>query len=85
MVPLVRTTLHDSQISSTARVRLNLQLWAARRLFERAYFRFQLAKAKGNISQVAWNVGMERTGCYRKLWQIGVISRRPTSPRRRKE
>ena len=61
---------------STARARLNLPLRAARRLFERAYFRFQIAKAKGNISQVARNVGMERTHLYRRLWQIGTISRR---------
>ena len=68
---------------STARLRLNLPLRAARRLFERAYFKFQLAKASGNISQVARNVGMERTGCYRKLWQIGIISRKPVRLRSR--
>jgi len=57
---------------STTRVRLNLPLRAARRLFERAYFKFQIAKADGNISQVARNVGMERTALYGKFARLEI-------------
>jgi DNA-binding NtrC family response regulator len=51
---------------------LDLPLREARDVFERVYFEHQIAKAGGNMSRVAENVGLERTHLYRKLKQLGV-------------
>lgn len=51
---------------------LDLPLREARDIFERVYFEHQIAKAGGNMSRVAENVGLERTHLYRKLKQLGV-------------
>lgn len=51
---------------------LDIPLREARDMFERAYFEHQIAKAGGNMSRVAENVGLERTHLYRKLKQLGL-------------
>lgn len=51
---------------------LDMPLREARDIFERVYFEHQIAKAGGNMSRVAENVGLERTHLYRKLKQLGV-------------
>jgi len=51
---------------------LDLPLREVRDMFERAYFEHHIAKAGGNMSRVAENVGLERTHLYRKLKQLGV-------------
>lgn len=51
---------------------LDMPLREVRDIFERAYFEHHIAKAGGNMSRVAENVGLERTHLYRKLKQLGV-------------
>jgi DNA-binding NtrC family response regulator len=51
---------------------LDLPLREVRDMFERAYFEHHIARAGGNMSRVAENVGLERTHLYRKLKQLGV-------------
>ncbi|BCB25128.1 Fis family transcriptional regulator [Sulfurimicrobium lacus] len=57
---------------------LDLPLREVRDMFERAYFEHHIAKAGGNMSRVAENVGLERTHLYRKLKQLGVRFSRKT-------
>ena len=40
--------------------------------FEKSYLEFQLAKVDNNVSQLAKNIGMERTHLYRKLKTLGI-------------
>ena len=44
----------------------------AREDFERVYLEYQLDKHAGNVSQMAQEVGMERTHLYRKLRGVGI-------------
>ena len=44
----------------------------ARDAFEKAYLEYQLEKHGGNVSQMAEEVGMERTHLYRKLRDRGI-------------
>jgi len=44
----------------------------AREDFERVYLEYQLDKHRGNVSQMAQEVGMERTHLYRKLRGVGI-------------
>jgi len=44
----------------------------AREDFERVYLEYQLKKHEGNVSQMAQEVGMERTHLYRKLRGVGI-------------
>lgn len=44
----------------------------AREDFERVYLEYQLNKHDGNVSQMANEVGMERTHLYRKLRGVGI-------------
>jgi DNA-binding NtrC family response regulator len=44
----------------------------ARESFERVYLEYQLEKHDGNVSQMAQEVGMERTHLYRKLRSVGI-------------
>ncbi len=44
----------------------------AREDFERVYLEYQLDKHGGNVSQMAQEVGMERTHLYRKLRGVGI-------------
>lgn len=60
-------SIHDS----TA-LPLDLPLREAREAFERVYFEYHIARAQGNMSRVAENVGLERTHLYRKLKQLGL-------------
>jgi len=48
----------------------------AREAFERAYLEYQLEKHQGNVSQMAREVGMERTHLYRKLRALGIEIRK---------
>jgi len=44
----------------------------AREQFEKVYLEYQLEKHKGNVSQTANEVEMERTHLYRKLKSLGI-------------
>jgi len=44
----------------------------AREDFERVYLEYQLRKHGGNVTQMAQEVGMERTHLYRKLRAVGI-------------
>ena len=44
----------------------------AREQFEKSYLEYQLKKHEGNVSQMAQEVGMERTHLYRKLRSLGI-------------
>jgi two-component system, NtrC family, nitrogen regulation response regulator NtrX len=48
----------------------------ARDAFEKAYLEYQLHKHGGNVSQMAEEVGMERTHLYRKLRDRGIEIKR---------
>ncbi len=53
---------------------LTLTLREARLAFEVAYLKAQIARFKGNISQTAKFVGMERSALHRKLKTLGIAS-----------
>lgn len=61
-----------SSVETLPGLPLDLPLREVRDMFERAYFEHHIAKAGGNMSRVAENVGLERTHLYRKLKQLGV-------------
>ena len=49
-----------------------LPLKEARDEFERAYLNHHLGLVKGNVSELAQVIGMERTHLYRKLKNLGI-------------
>ncbi|MGA8260739.1 MAG: sigma-54 dependent transcriptional regulator [Arenicellales bacterium] len=49
-----------------------LPLKEARDQFERAYLNYHLGLVKGNVSDLAQVIGMERTHLYRKLKNLGI-------------
>lgn len=51
---------------------LDLPLREARDYFDTLYFNYHMGKESGNISRVAYNVGLERTHLYRKLKQLNI-------------
>jgi len=48
----------------------------ARDSFESSYLQYQLKKVNNNISQLAKNIGMERTHLYRKLKSLNIDSKK---------
>ncbi|MCL4166596.1 UNVERIFIED_CONTAM: hypothetical protein GTU68_044870 [Idotea baltica] len=46
----------------------------AKEQFEKAYLSYQLNKVQGNVSQLAKNIGLERTHLYRKLKNLGITA-----------
>lgn len=51
---------------------LDKPLRESRDEFEKAYFKYHLAKERGSMTKVAEKTGLERTHLYRKLKQLGV-------------
>jgi two-component system nitrogen regulation response regulator NtrX len=51
---------------------VELGLKEARDKFERKYLEYHLQQVKGNVSNLARSVGMERTHLYRKLKSLGI-------------
>lgn len=60
----------------TKRREFSMPLWEARRRFERRYFRYWLKREGGNMKRLAQCIGLERTTLYRKLWGLGISTRR---------
>jgi DNA-binding NtrC family response regulator len=61
----------ESEISYSQSV-FELPLKEARDRFERAYLNYHLGLVKGNVSDLAQVIGMERTHLYRKLKNLGI-------------
>ena len=57
---------------SYSRSVFELPLKEARDQFERAYLNYHLGLVKGNVSDLAQVIGMERTHLYRKLKNLGI-------------
>lgn len=61
----------DNDMSYSQSV-FELPLKEARDRFERAYLNYHLGLVKGNVSDLAQVIGMERTHLYRKLKNLGI-------------
>lgn len=55
-----------------ARSLFDLPLRRAREKFEKAYLEYQLKKLGNNLSQLAANIGIERSYLYRKMRSLGI-------------
>ena len=53
-----------------------LSMREARDSFESLYLQYQLNKVDNNVSQLAKNIGMERTHLYRKLKSLGIDTKK---------
>ena len=53
-----------------------LSMRDARDSFESLYLQYQLNKANHNVTQLAQNIGMERTHLYRKLKSLGIETKK---------
>jgi len=53
-----------------------LSMREARDRFESQYLQYQLNKVDNNVSQLAKNIGMERTHLYRKLKSLGIDTKK---------
>ena len=53
-----------------------LSMREARDNFESLYLQYQLNKVDNNVSQLAKNIGMERTHLYRKLKSLGIDTKK---------
>ncbi len=53
-----------------------LSMREARDSFESLYLQYQLNKVDNNVSQLAKNIGMERTHLYRKLKTLGIDTKK---------
>ena len=53
----------------------DLKLKEAREQYERAYFEHHIRAARGNLSKVAKQAGVDRTHLYRKLRTLGIDPR----------
>ena len=53
-----------------------LSMREARDNFESLYLQYQLNKVGNNVSQLAKNIGMERTHLYRKLKSLGIDTKK---------
>lgn len=73
---------NEAQISSQDTLTLpnyfDLTMRDARESFETLYIQYHLNKASNNVSQLAKNIGMERTHLYRKLKTLGIDPKKPT-------
>ena len=73
---------NEAQISSQDTLTLpnyfDLTMRDARESFETLYIQHHLNKANNNVSQLAKNIGMERTHLYRKLKTLGIDPKNPT-------
>lgn len=72
----VEQVMGSTQATSMAGELFNVSfdqpLRQAREAFETVYLKYQLEKHKGNVSQMAKEVGMERTHLYRKIRAVGI-------------
>lgn len=59
-------------VSGLPGISFDQPLRQAREDLERVYLEYQLEKHQGNVSQMAQEVGMERTHLYRKLRGVGI-------------
>lgn len=64
--------VHGHAITQMPGISFDQPLRQAREDFERVYLEYQLEKHAGNVSQMATEVGMERTHLYRKLRGVGI-------------
>ena len=75
-------TRNEAQISSQDTLTLpnyfDLTMRDARESFETLYIQHHLSKANNNVSQLAKNIGMERTHLYRKLKALGIDPKNPS-------
>ena len=73
---------NEAQISSQDTLTLpnyfDLTMRDAKESFETLYIQHHLSKANNNVSQLAKNIGMERTHLYRKLKALGIDPKNPT-------
>ncbi len=60
------------ETSNNIPIPLDLSIRDAREIFERIYLTKQLEYCKGNISELAKRVGLERTNLYRKLKNLKI-------------
>ncbi|MDP2760513.1 MAG: helix-turn-helix domain-containing protein [Sideroxyarcus sp.] len=56
----------------TVELPLNLPFREARAHFDTLYLNYHLETAQGNLSDLADQIGIERTHLYRKLKQLGL-------------
>lgn len=56
----------------------DLAMRDAKESFETLYIQYHLNKANNSVSQLAKNIGMERTHLYRKLKTLGIDPKNPT-------
>ncbi len=72
----VEAAIGTIEVSTASRggfpVSFDQPLRQAREQFEKIYLEYQLTKYGGNVSNMAEEVGMERTHLYRKLRSLGV-------------
>ncbi len=64
--------IHETTESQEYNPDFELPLREAREHFEKTYLQYKLTQAKGSVSKVAKEVGMERTHLYRKLKSLGI-------------
>lgn len=69
----------DAQDSVTMPNYFDLNMRDAKENFETMYLQYHLNKVQGNVSQLAKNIGMERTHLYRKLKMLGIDPKNPKS------
>lgn len=62
----------EGPVSAVPSALFEQPLKRAREQFERAYLEYHLARAHGNVGEVARVSGLERTHLYRKLKQLGL-------------
>ena len=71
-LPVVAPAIESAPAPMIAGLNLDLPLREARDAFERAYFVYHLALAKGSMTRIAEKTGLERTHLYRKLKALGL-------------
>ncbi len=53
---------------------LDLPLAEATRRFQAAYIKKQIARARGNMSDAAERLGIQRSNLYRKMRELGITA-----------
>ena len=72
-----RSTVRPSPLSAAQALALSkLPFREARKAFERMYFEQLLARGSGQLARLAETSGLNRTHLYRKLKELGILTRR---------
>ncbi|RUM39016.1 MAG: sigma-54-dependent Fis family transcriptional regulator, partial [Desulfobulbus sp.] len=73
VTPFLNPNRTPLPIAATSELYAHLQFKDARKQFEHDYLKRKLEECKGNVSQTAEKIGLERSHLHKKVKALGIV------------